>query len=56
MFDLTSRASLAQLQDWMFELELHAGPGPVRLLVGNKADLLADRQVGVVSLHSRYQD
>ena len=45
VFDVTSRASFTRLTEWMFELELYCKGDPVKLLVGNKADLEDRREV-----------
>jgi len=45
VFDVTSRSSFSRLTEWMFELELYCKRDPVKLLVGNKADLEDKREV-----------
>ncbi|KAJ1619936.1 RAB18, member ras-like protein oncogene family [Pavlovales sp. CCMP2436] len=46
VFDLTSEQSLHNVQNWLKEIEVFtAPPEPVKLLVGNKADLPEEREV-----------
>jgi len=46
VFDLTRPETLQNVQNWLKEIDVFTGtPAPVKLLVGNKADLPDDRQV-----------
>lgn len=51
VYDITSEASFVKAQDWIKELKKQAPDGIVIALVGNKADLAADRAVAEHSLH-----
>jgi len=41
VYDVTKAASLENLTYWAEQIELHASPGVIRYLVGNKSDLTA---------------
>ncbi len=45
MFDITKRSSFAHLQSWLEEVRKQGSEGISVLVVGNKADLAADREV-----------
>lgn len=45
VYDITDAASFEHIQGWMDEVDRTASPQAVRLLLGNKADLGARRQV-----------
>ena len=45
VYDVTSRASFAELETWISELRSINGPGILLAIVGNKCDLEARREV-----------
>lgn len=45
MFDITNRDSFNALADWLADARALASPNIIILLVGNKKDLEADREV-----------
>lgn len=45
VYDITDRESFNSVPMWLSEVEAHAGPGVVRLLIGNKSDLEEQRKV-----------
>ena len=45
VYDMTDRESFNNISSWINETRKHAGPGVVKLLVGNKCDLTAERKV-----------
>lgn len=45
VYDITDPDSFHNIPNWINEVRKHAGPNVVRLLVGNKCDLEADRKV-----------
>jgi Ras-related protein Rab-1A len=45
VFDLTDQQSFLNVQNWLAESERYSGPNVVRILVGNKCDLVEQRQV-----------
>ena len=47
VFDLTSSRSFEHLQNWFRELHSYGEPNSNVLLVGNKSDLVEDREVPV---------
>ncbi|GLC77750.1 hypothetical protein PLESTF_001063800 [Pleodorina starrii] len=46
VYDITERRTLAKAQYWLEELRRYAGHSMVLMLVGNKSDLVSQRQVG----------
>ena len=44
-YDITQRDSFTSVQNWMHEIEKHAGDNISRILVGNKCDLDSQRAV-----------
>ncbi|WPK26849.1 hypothetical protein PUMCH_004213 [Australozyma saopauloensis] len=56
VYDITSKASFAKAQDWIKELNRQAPEGIVVALVGNKADLVDERQVDEADVESYLQD
>ena len=45
VYDITDRDSFNNIGNWIAEVRKHAGPNVVKLLVGNKCDLEAERKV-----------
>ena len=45
VFDLTDKKSFEDIRSWLEEADRHSNPEAVRILLGNKCDLHADRQV-----------
>ena len=45
VYDITDRESFNNISNWITEVRKHAGPNVVKLLVGNKCDLEAERKV-----------
>ena len=45
-YDLTKASSLVKARHWVAELQRQASPGIVIALVGNKADLVGDGDLG----------
>lgn len=46
VYDITSRSSFENLEHWLGEMKKYADPNIVVMLVGNKSDLAAQRQIG----------
>lgn len=45
MYDVTDLESFQNVSQWLHEIDRYASPGVNKLLVGNKSDLTAKRQV-----------
>jgi len=45
VFDVTDSSSFDHVEEWLADVDKHAEKDPVKLLVGNKADLVEMRQV-----------
>eukprot|EP00388_Colpodella_angusta_P003467 GDKJ01012220.1.p1 GENE.GDKJ01012220.1~~GDKJ01012220.1.p1 ORF type:complete len:215 (+),score=55.80 GDKJ01012220.1:23-667(+) len=45
VYDVTDRESFLNVKNWMSEIDKHAAPTTLRLLVGNKVDLASKKQV-----------
>ncbi|KXZ45795.1 hypothetical protein GPECTOR_50g589 [Gonium pectorale] len=45
VYDVTQRGTLVRAQHWLAELRGYSGHGMVLVLVGNKTDLVPERQV-----------
>lgn len=45
VYDITDRETFENVKQWMREVDRYADPGIIRMLVGNKIDLSADRAV-----------
>jgi len=45
VYDITNKESFQNIEDWMREADQYAPPGTVRILIGTKSDLAAQRQV-----------
>ncbi|ORX36054.1 ras-domain-containing protein [Kockovaella imperatae] len=45
VYDVSSRQSFDELLKWFTEIDIHCGEGVVKMLVGNKVDKEASRQV-----------
>lgn len=45
VFDVTSEESFEHVEEWLSEVNRHASENTIKLLVGNKADLLDERAV-----------
>jgi small GTP-binding protein len=45
VFDLCDKKSFNDIKNWISEADQHSTPNSVKVLVGNKCDLTADRQV-----------
>ncbi len=45
VYDVTSRSSLAVVEAWLAEVKKSAPDSAVKFLIGNKADLYAQREV-----------
>jgi len=45
VFDLCDRKSFQDVQNWIAESEKYSNLEPVKILVGNKSDLVSERQV-----------
>jgi GTPase SAR1 family protein len=44
-YDVTDRESFSAIENWINQVEKHAGDNVTRALVGNKSDMLEARQV-----------
>ena len=44
VYDVTDEASFDNVRNWMTQIEQHAAENVNRVLIGNKADLAADRR------------
>ena len=45
VYDITDRSTFVDIHTWLNEIETHASTGVAKLLVGNKCDMEAERQV-----------
>jgi Ras-related protein Rab-1A len=45
VYDVTSSESFAHVEEWLSEVDRYANEGTAKLLLGNKADLVDERQV-----------
>ncbi len=48
VYDITSRKSFENISNWLEECKIHGNPEMTIVLVGNKADLAAQREVTFV--------
>ncbi len=55
VYDVTSTESFDHVQDWLSEVERYASGTTAKLLVGNKADLVSEKQVSEEKAH-RFAD
>ena len=45
IFDITSRESFKELENWLGEVERNASPQILKILIGNKCDLVEERDI-----------
>jgi Ras-related protein Rab-1A len=45
VYDVTSKQSFEHIEDWLREVTQHASPNTLKALVGNKADLVAQKVI-----------
>jgi Ras-related protein Rab-1A len=45
VFDLTDRKSFEDAKNWFAEVDKYANPNVVKILVGNKSDILINRKI-----------
>eukprot|EP01016_Furgasonia_blochmanni_P045198 TRINITY_DN6341_c0_g2_i9.p1 TRINITY_DN6341_c0_g2~~TRINITY_DN6341_c0_g2_i9.p1 ORF type:complete len:237 (+),score=45.67 TRINITY_DN6341_c0_g2_i9:151-861(+) len=45
VYDITDHSTFVNIENWLRELELHADPSVMRILVGNKNDLESKRKI-----------
>ena len=45
IFDITSRESFKELENWLGEVERNASPQILKILIGNKCDLVEEREI-----------
>merc|ERR1711976_151061 len=45
VYDITDRSTFTDIENWLNEIQQHASPDVTKLLIGNKCDMVNERQV-----------